>query len=327
MVYCWRYLAGAADVRHGLLQPLRQDRLRIRTGKGRLAGQHLVEHATQRVHVGAGIQVPLANRLLRTHVVRGAQAHAGLSEPLVCLLFPSYPLTRFPACQRPRDSEVRHQRVIAAEQDVLRLDVTVDDPVTVRVGQRVGHFSGDPEGITHGQSLFSGHTAPEGLAIHERHGEPELPIGFPGIVDAEYVRVLQASAEADLAQEAIGAHGMSQLGAENLKRHRPVMPEVVGKVHSGHAATTELALDAVAIGQRRSKAIQDIGHEAQSIRCGSERQRLDRHAPVRYPQGARDDWVDYAPAYRLPLTALRSSRTLDRPSTPPSAGRGEGDRD
>ena len=244
MVYCGRYLAGAADVRHGLLQPLRQDRLRIRAGKGRLAGEHLVEHATQRVHVGAGIEVPLAHRLLRTHVVRGAQAHAGLGEPLLAC-----PASRFPACQRPCDPEVRHQRVIAAEQDVLRLDVTVDDAVPVGVGQRVGHLGCDPNRITHRQSLFSRQAAPKRLAIDERHGEPELPVGFSGVVDAEDVGVLQAGAEADLAQETIGPHRMGQLGAENLERHRSVMPEVVGEVHRGHAPATELALDAVAVRQ------------------------------------------------------------------------------
>ena len=80
--------------------------------------------------------------------------------------------------------------------------------------------------------------------------------------------MLQAGAEADLAQETIGPHRMSQLGAENLERHRSVVPEVVGKVHSGHAPTAEFALDAVAAGQSRLKTIQDVGHEARSIWCG-----------------------------------------------------------
>ena len=61
--------------------------------------------------------------------------------------------------------------------------------------------------------------------------------------------MLQAGAEADLAQETIGPHRMSQLGAEDFERHRAVVSEVVGEVHRGHAPAAELALDAVAVRQ------------------------------------------------------------------------------
>ena len=42
-----------------------------------------------------------------------------------------------------RDAEVRHQRVAALEQDVLRLDIAVDHTVPVRVAQRVRHLARD----------------------------------------------------------------------------------------------------------------------------------------------------------------------------------------
>jgi len=76
--------------------------------------------------------------------------------------------------------------------------------------------------------------------------------------------------------------------------------QVAREVDGRHSAAPELALDEVSIGQRRFKAIQDIGHEAESIRCGSERQRLDRHAAN---WAARDDCsLTMLPPYRL--TAL-----------------------
>ena len=62
------------------------------------------------------------------------------------------------------------------------------------------------------------------------------------------MRVLEPRREPDLADEALGPHGLGQLGVEDFERHRSVMPEVVGEVHRGHAPATELALDAVAIG-------------------------------------------------------------------------------
>jgi hypothetical protein len=34
---------------------------------------------------------------------------------------------------------------------------------------------------------------------------------------------------------------------QDLQRDRPVVPKVVGEIHSGHAATPKLTLDAVAI--------------------------------------------------------------------------------
>ena len=68
------------------------------------------------------------------------------------------------------------------------------------------------------------------------------------VVDAEYVGMLQPSAEADLAQETIGSYRVSQLRAQDLERDRTVVPDMVGEVDRSHAAATELALDAVAVG-------------------------------------------------------------------------------
>jgi hypothetical protein len=36
---------------------------------------------------------------------------------------------------------------------------------------------------------------------------------------------------------------------EHLERHGAIMPDVVGQVHRGHPAPTELALDPVAVRQ------------------------------------------------------------------------------
>jgi hypothetical protein len=41
------------------------------------------------------------------------------------------------------DAEVRHHRVAALEEDVLRLDVAVNHAASVGVSQRVRHLDGD----------------------------------------------------------------------------------------------------------------------------------------------------------------------------------------
>ena len=69
------------------------------------------------------------------------------------------------------------------------------------------------------------------------------------------------AAEPDLAKEPLGAQHLSQIRMQDLERDGPVVPEVVGQKHRGHAAASELALDPVPIGQGRLQAIQLIGHE------------------------------------------------------------------
>jgi hypothetical protein len=41
------------------------------------------------------------------------------------------------------------------EQDVLRLDVTMDDAVLVRVRERVSHFARKTDGFRYGQLAFA----------------------------------------------------------------------------------------------------------------------------------------------------------------------------
>ena len=85
---------------------LGDDRLRRGSGERRLADQHLVRHAAQRVDVGRGGDLPLAHRLLGAHVVRGAQRHPGLGHPgaaggwLTASAIPKSATSACPSCSR-----------------------------------------------------------------------------------------------------------------------------------------------------------------------------------------------------------------------------------
>ena len=70
--------------------------------------------------------------LLRTHVGRRADRHARFGEPIS-------PRRR----DRPPDPEVHNHRMPAAQQDVLRFDVAMDDVVTMRIAERIGDLAGD----------------------------------------------------------------------------------------------------------------------------------------------------------------------------------------
>ncbi len=136
----WRW--GTSGPR-GLGNHPGHDRLRRATGEGRLAGEHLVEHGAEGVDVGAGGDLPLAHRLLGTHVVRGAERHTGLGHPGVARL-----------ARRQRDSEVGHQRPAVVQEDVLGLDVPVNDLMAMRIVERRSHLRGDADRIGHGELLL-----------------------------------------------------------------------------------------------------------------------------------------------------------------------------
>jgi hypothetical protein len=63
------------------------------------------------------------------------------------------------------------------------------------------------------------------------------------------VWVLKGGCCTDLVQEAFGTESGCELRVEDFERNRPVVLQVMGKVHRCHAAPAELALDAVAVTQ------------------------------------------------------------------------------
>ena len=57
--------------------------------------------------------------------------------------------------------------------------------------------------------------------------------------------MLEPRGEPDLPLEALGAEGGGEIGMEDLERHGPVVPEVVGEEDGGHPTAAELTLEAV----------------------------------------------------------------------------------
>ena len=66
--------------------------------------------------------------------------------------------------------------------------------------------------------------------------------------------MLEVRGGLDLAQEALGTDDGGELRAEDLDRDGAIVPEVVREIDGGHAARTELPLDAVTVGQGRGEA-------------------------------------------------------------------------
>jgi hypothetical protein len=224
------------DLGHIAFESLSDDCLSGRPGERGLTHQHLVEHRAQAVDIRAAVEIAIPCRLLRAHVGRGPDAHASLGE-----LIPAF-------AQGAGDAEVGHQgAAVLCQEQVFGLDVTVHDTVLVGILQGSRGIGGYSEGIVHRELRFTPEPVAQRLALDVRHGEPQLANGFARVEHGQDVGVLEPCGGLDLASEAVRAERLSQLGVEDLESDRPLVSEVVGQEHRGHAAAPELALEAVAI--------------------------------------------------------------------------------
>src|SRR5688500_16893721 len=97
----------------------RNDRARVGPNERRLTREHLVEHACETVQIRATVDMPLADRLLGTHVGGRPERESGLRQLVIG------------GGDRPRDTEVGDDCVSILDEDVLRLDIAMDESVTM----------------------------------------------------------------------------------------------------------------------------------------------------------------------------------------------------
>jgi hypothetical protein len=101
---------------------------------------------------------------------------------------------------------------------------------------------------------------PQRFAGDVGHHVEEQAVGRAAVEQRQDVRVLQPGGGLDLGQEPLRAQRRRQLGVEHLDGHLAVVPEIVRQVDRGHAAGAELALDAVAVGERGGEALHGPDH-------------------------------------------------------------------
>src|SRR6266566_2380602 len=113
----------------------RGERLRRRRGEWWLAGKHLEKNAAEGVEVAPPVDALGATRLLRAHVAGSADREARSCHAIARAL------------DRPSDTEVGHNRVTGLQENVFRLNVPMHQATGMRVGECLGDFLGDLEGI------------------------------------------------------------------------------------------------------------------------------------------------------------------------------------
>ena len=242
---------------------LRDDRLSGRAGERRLAGEHLVQHAPERIDVGARVDGALAHGLLGTHVLRRAERRPALGHARRLV----------GARGGEGDAEVRDERLALVQENVFRLDVAMNHAAPVRVVERAGDVGRDLHGVGNGQLPFAREPLAQRLAVDERHDVEHGALDLPGVDEPKDVRMLQLRRRLDLGQESLGADGHRELRPQHLDGDGTVVPDVARQIDRRHAAGPDLPLDVIAIGERpvqprnRVRGLTDVCH----ARCLHER--------------------------------------------------------
>ncbi len=238
---------GPGLVRHDR----RYDGLRRSSGERRLAGQHFVQHHPERVHIGPGIDVVLARGLLRTHVLRRADADAGLGQPD----------SAFADAPDKRYAEVGDQSAAVVEQNVVRLDVAMDHAAPVGILQPGGDFSRDPDRLRHRQLGFALEPGAERLTLHVGHDVEDRVQDLARIEQRKDVGMLEIGGSLDLLQEAAGSKEGREVRVHDLDGDFAVVARVEGEVHRCHSPGAEHALEDVSVGECGLEAVERVTHE------------------------------------------------------------------
>jgi hypothetical protein len=209
----------------------------------------------QGVDVDAGVEGVVAARLLRRHVERRAQDHAGLGQARrVGLAGVGLP-------QRLRDAEVDdldEVLVLAAEQeDVVGFDVAVDDALGVGGAERRGDLPGDVGDPGLGQRALAVEQLGQRLTLEElHHDEGPAVVGLAEVGDVDDVLVADRRRQPGLLLEARDHLLLARVLVEQDLDRDPLADERVGRlVDRAHAALADLAGHHVAARQGRADQI------------------------------------------------------------------------
>ena len=151
----------------------------------------------------------------------------------------------------PSDPEVGHLHdPFWVDDDVVRLDVAVDDAVSMRVAKagqdlaRVGDGDGDGAGPPAADELL------ERPTLDVLHHDEVRAVRLPAVEDRDDVRVGESGRVRCFAAEALDELLVVRVAlVQDLDGHAATELLVLGEVHVGHAAATELPRDAVTAGE------------------------------------------------------------------------------
>src|SRR6185436_5043609 len=225
-------------------EPL-EDLGRRGAGQRALERERLVEHRAEAEDVRARVEAPAARGLLGAHVGHGAaQPAAGLA-----------------LAAEVAEPEVRDARpTVAVDEDVLRLDVTVQDAALVRRLQRLGDLDearGDLARVGPAPGAPALDEVGQRRAVADELLDDEgLAFDLADLEDRHDAAVIDAPGRARLAPQPVQADGLEP-GPHELERHAAPERDLLGLPHAAHAALAEQADETEAAEHRAG-----LGHDA-----------------------------------------------------------------
>ncbi len=129
--------------------------------------------------------------------------------------------------------------------------------MTIRRGEVVYEESRVTGRAVHRELLLAVKPVTQALALDERHHVVEQAVRFSRVVKRQDVRVLEPRGRLDLSEEPFSPYDSCQLRLQDLQGDVPLVPQVLDRIHRGHAALTQLSLDAVAAFQGREQSFHD----------------------------------------------------------------------
>ena len=219
---------------------------------------------------------------------------------------------------------------VVRDEEVLRLQIPVDDPLLVRRGEPVRDLE-RVVGRLAGGELAAGQGRAEGLALEELLDDVGSAVYRSDVVDGGDVRVVENARRLGLLLEAAQAVGvLREGGRQDLDRDLAGETRVLRAVHLAHAPGADLAR-----GSRRGRGgfpcQRHGGSQFPSPPSAGERVRV--RGKGRVPHVARNPLPSGERGGGLPRRWARGSRRARRlpvsatwrmPISPPSAGEGEG---
>jgi len=210
---------------------------------------NFVENAAEAVDVRPAIEVGIGHPLLGTHVGRRTEGNAGRRE-----------LSLSHGAYRARDAEIGDERLPVLEEDILRLDVAVNYPVTVRVVERARDLGRDAQGFVERKLALAIESRAQRLAGDVRHDVVQLAVRLARVVDGEDVRVAKLCCELDLTTEAFWPEDEAELREEHFDRDLSMEPEVARQINRSHCPVTDFVLDLVVVSDGDFQAVERGRH-------------------------------------------------------------------
>src|SRR5262249_47209227 len=137
----------------------------------------------------------------------------------------------------------------AAEEDVLRLDVAMNEPMLVGEREAVGDRERELDGAADRQAAGAHDQLLQVLAVDVLEDDVLAPLVLAAVDDGDDVRVGGPPDRARLAPEALDVLGVVDVAlVEDLDRDAAVELDVAGAEDARHAAAAAELLELVAVG-------------------------------------------------------------------------------